>query len=289
MAITYGGPFGVDPNASIYDKTKSGAYSTIGGTMRIPVNQQPASPTGQNQVYTAGVKQNAEDYSDIMGAYKNLIGSASNIAGQQYNPTIQPYQQSADVTSALGNLNELARTGGYDAQGIQDLRARGISPIRSVYANAERDINRRAALAGGQPANYAAIQAKMARDLSSQIADATQNVNAGIAQAVAQGRLSAAPNYGSLAMSESGLSNNIAQKNADTMNQAAQYNLNLPIMSQDQLLKALGGATSLYGTTPALANTFGNQAMQAQEMQNRDRMQQANSAYSLANNMFGKL
>lgn len=155
----------------------------------------PSNPLmDQYKVYNSGVQQNAEDYGNIMGGYKNFL--------------------------------QTAQSGGYTPQETADVRARGISPIRSIYSSANRDVDRQRSLQGGYSPNFAATKAKMAREMSDTIANKTTDVNATLAQNIAQNRLSAVPN-------------------------------------------ALHGMQGLYGTTPALASTFGNQALQGAHLQNQ--------------------
>jgi hypothetical protein len=162
-------------------------------------DQQRAIPastgvTDAYKLYNSGVQQNAQDYGNIMDAYKNMPS----------NP-------------AVTNMNDLATTGGYTAQNQADIRERGISPIRSIYSSASQNVDRQKNLAGGYAPNAVATQARMARDMSGIIADKTTAVNADLAQNIASNRLSAAPHA---------------------------------------------------VTTPALANTFGDQAYKSASLQN---------------------
>lgn len=182
--------------------------------------------TTQYNLYNTGVEQNAEDYGSIMQGYKSLI-----------NKTQGP---NAHYDAAMNNLATLSGTGGYSDADKADLRARGVSPIRSIYAGANRDIDRQRSLQGGYSPNYGALKTKMARDLSESIGGQVSNVNADIASKVAQNKVGLAGTYA-----------NAAQQG----NTAA--------------TQALSGATSLYGTTPALASTFGNQALQGAQLQNQ--------------------
>jgi len=59
------------------------------------------------------------------------------------------YTQSQDVTNSLSSLKDLTDTGGYSPQGIQDIRERNISPIRSIYASGKQGLERNRALSGG--------------------------------------------------------------------------------------------------------------------------------------------
>jgi len=133
--------------------------------------------------------------------------------------------------SAVGGFQNFAQTGGFSPEDLQNIRNRATSGIRSAYSSAQDNIERQRRLQNGYSPNYTAAQAKMARDESQSIADANTNANAAIAQMVQQGKL-----YGL-----TGLSN--AQ------------------------LGALGAQTGLYGTNPALINTFGNQVLQSGNQQ----------------------
>lgn len=176
---------------------------------RQPQPQTLGGITGAYGLYNTAVDQQAQDYSRIMQGYQNLSSSPA-------------YQ----------NLADLSSTGGYSEADKADLRARGVSPIRSVYASANRDVDRQKALQGGYSPNYNAVKAKMAREMSDTISNQTQNVNADIASRVAQNKIGLAPTYANMTAE--------------------------PLKAQQ----------SLYGTTPALSNLFGNQALNAAQLQN---------------------
>src|SRR6266516_828334 len=104
-------------------------------------NPNPSNNSLRNQynVYNAGVKTNAEDYSGIMEGYRNLLANPNRASNQftpyiptqlgnpqQINPERINYAPSASVLSSIANLKGLADTGGYTEQGQQDIRARGI-------------------------------------------------------------------------------------------------------------------------------------------------------------------
>ncbi len=187
----------------------SAALSPIKRTYGQP-NSEPVDPLiNQYKLYDTAVKQQSGDYGNIMKAY-------------------QDYQSGPAMT----NLVNLSQTGGYSPEDISSIRERGISPIRSVYASANRDVDRTKALQGGYSPNYNAVKAKMAREMSDTISNQTNNVNAGIAQNVAQNKLSIAPNFASAAF------------------------------------RPIEGMQSLYGTTPAMSALFGNQALQHASLQN---------------------
>jgi len=256
------------------------SYNPMIGTPATQRQQEPQKPLEtQYGLYNQGVKQQAEDYSGIMQGFKDLYAKAASMpqmsAASQYTPQAASYAPSQNYTTSLANMKNLADTGGYSAQDIADLRARGISPIRSVYANAQRNIDRQRSLQGGYSPNYTAATAKMTRDLSDQIAGATQNVNAGIAERVAQNRIGLAPQLTSTTAQQSDVANRMASEAANVANQGNMFNLEMPFKVgqynqgvSDAALRALQGRTSLYGTTPALSSLFGNQALNAAQLQN---------------------
>lgn len=231
----------------------------------------------QYKLYNSGVQQNAEDYSGLMKNYQDLYAKSQavpQLTPGKYTPQMTQYNASPDYTSAMQNLTGLSQSGGYNPDELANLRERAISPIRSIYAGANREVDRNRALQGGYSPNYNATKAKMAREQSSSIADQMTNVNAGIAQNVAQNRLGVAPQLANIAQQESGLQNQMNTNNSNTANTAAQFNLDLPFKAgaynqntQDMMLKALSGQSNLYGTTPAMSNLFGNQAMTAAQLQ----------------------
>lgn len=178
---------------------------------------------GDPGTFAGAVTQQAGDYDKIMQSLQTLASG---------------YQQSPDVTASLNNLNNLASTGGYSAQDISDLRNRAISPIKSIYSTAQQNLDRSQALSGGYSPNAGAAQAQLARDMSQQVGQAEENADAGIAQNVAANKLSIAPSYASAAQGAQG------------------QNVSLPLQIQQMM-------ASLYGTNPALINTFGNQVATA--------------------------
>lgn len=139
---------------------------------------------------------------------------------EDYSALTTQYKQSGDLTDAIGKLKNLSETGGYTPEGIADLRERGISPIRSIYASANRDVTRAKALQGGSSNAYNALKSKMARELSDKIGGAVTNVNAGIAQNVAQNKLQASPIYASVTGGQSDLQNSMGRENTSILNNA---------------------------------------------------------------------
>jgi hypothetical protein len=246
------------------------------GGQRKPTGPYNLTP---QQAYPASIKQTGEDYDTIMGGYKNLLnrpggagGDTSQLSGL-YNQLINnpaqqaQYQQSPEFNEAFGNLRNLSQTGGLSQEEQGSLRERGMSSVRSVYADAMRNLDRQKALSGGYSPNAPAASAKMARDLSERIGGATTDVNARIAEMVQKGKLSAAPTMAGMGESSNTLQNQMAMQNAAAQQQSKLTGIqgltNLRESTSGNELDALRGMTSLYGTTPALTQMFGNQALQA--------------------------
>lgn len=240
-----------------------------------------------NQAYAQSIGGQLGDYEDIMGRYRNALSAPndnSEIMGKYRDvlskmgagPNDLKYSRSKEWGEGYGILKGLAETGGLSEADQGNLRARGISPIRSVYANMQRNMDRRAALSGGRSANYNAASAKMARESSEQIANQVTNVNAEIAKMVQEGKLKSAPELARMVGAENELSNNFklqneAQKNSWFSNYANVLG-DMSKFSQsgnDQTAQLLRGMTDLYGTNPGLVETFGNQVMQQGQLKNQ--------------------
>jgi hypothetical protein len=84
---------------------------------------------------------------------------------------------------------EFAKTGGFSPMDLANIRARAVSPVRAVYANAMQNVNRQRALQGGYSPGFGTLQARMAREQGQSTADAATNVEAGISEQVQRGRL----------------------------------------------------------------------------------------------------
>lgn len=263
-------------------------FGVYGSNSGSPSPIAPTSLFGNPATFTAAANTQASDYDTIMAQYKNLVQSYNNnpvsaapVSFTPVTPQTTPYTQSSDVTAGIAGLGSLAATGGYSDANIADIRARDISPIRSIYANAQQNLERQKALAGGYSPNYAATTAQTARDEANQIASTTTAANAGIAQNVAANKLAAAPAYASAAASANAAQLAANQANAATINQANQFNtagatgaaefntnaaLSAAQANRAGIAGAIGGQASLYGTTPALTSTFGNQVVQANQL-----------------------
>jgi hypothetical protein len=250
-------------------------------------NEPEADTSNTMNAYRSSIPTQGANYDEIMQGYRNVLGQGSGESDDlmsRYKSLLEGmgdytdigYQESGEQKEAFKKLRELSETGGLNEAERGDLRARGISPIRAVYANMEREMGRNRSLSGGYSPSYNATAARMAREGSESIAGATTNVNAKIAEMVQQGKLTAAPQFANLANSKTQGMNQATQANArNKIDFSANKGNLLEGMSRVSNaksrapLEALQGMTSLYGTTPALVNTFGNQvANQSGQTQN---------------------
>jgi len=167
------------------------------------------------------------------------------------------------LSGALSGYQDFANNGGFSDQDIQDIRARNIAPIRSIYGNAMNDLATQRNVASYMP-NYGAARSKMARQMSQQIGDMNENTNADIAAMRNSGRLAGLSGLSGLGTWGGGLG-----LQSDLANQASRQ-------------AALGGMTSLYGATPGMSSMFGNQMNQANE-----NLISGNNAFTNAGSTYG--
>lgn len=272
--------------------------------------EAPNTNRGGNisSVYNAAATQQAQDYDDIMGGYSDLQSRAKSgtsvptnfqplsAISNQYLPNYS-YNRSGDMSQLVSGLQDYSRTGGYSDADLGSIRERGLSPIRSVYANAKRNLDRQKSLQGGYSSNYGAVLSKMAREQSELSSAAASNVNAEIARMVASGKLSGLQSLSPIVTGENTQRNNISNQNIDAaraLNESNvadqrgvrdtnaslkmrvdEMNRNNQLDDRNLELSALSGKSNLFGTTPALTQTFGNQVLQNNQ-QNLQAVQMAN-------------
>jgi hypothetical protein len=202
-------------------------------------NQQGPFANELARQFGRGAETDYQNYGDIMKRYGDVAGG-----GGPKNERIGY----TDPFESYGGYREFSQTGGYSPTDISNMRARGVSPIRSAYANAQRNVGRQRSLQGGYSPNAVATQARMAREQGQSMADATQNVEAGLAEARNKGRLAGLGGMSDIEKQRLAAQIDVGKFNAT---QGNEDNLNQ--------LRALQGMTSLYGTTPGMAQLFGNQ------------------------------
>lgn len=230
-------------------------------------------------IYQSAVSQAGEDYDSIMGQYKQLgdtaRSNASNSYGEKVNYSpISPQFTEYSPGSNYDYLREFVDTGGYSGDDVANLRARAISPIRSIYDSANRNLLRQKNLSGGYSPNMNAAQAKMARESSNLIAGKTTDANAAIAEMVQRGKLSGATALAPLEARETELRNSINVGNTNAANTAAQFNANRELdvarhntsvetNDFDNILKTIQGQQGMFSASPGMLDTIGSQTMQA--------------------------
>ena len=249
-----------------------------GETERYQQQQGPMA-NAMSYNYGRGTESDYGNYTDIMNRYRGIAGGggAGSVGGGGFNAMgmYTPFQVSySDPFESYGGFKEFSQTGGYSKDDIANMRARGVSPIRAAYSNAEREVGRQRSLQGGYSPNATATLAKMAREQSQGAADAMQNINAGLAEAVNKGRLSGLTGMSGIegqrldAQLKAGMFNAEAQAQAQARNisageSAAGRAAGASAQSAENQMAALRGMTSLYGTTPGMSNMFGGQLINA--------------------------
>lgn len=262
--------------------------------------QQPSETENQfagitnqfSDAYTKALAQNTQDYSNLMGSYgdfrKNMPGATKftfqNVKAERPAELGESYGY---LREAMPGYRDFASTGGYSDKDVQELRARGVSPIRAAYGNTMMELNRARSLGGNAGApNYIAALSRAQREMPEQIANATTNVNAGLADAIRQGKMfglsgitGTGQAMGSLSSAEAGrmLQAALANQGADLQAQGMSESSLQNRLGTD--LSAINAMSGLYGTTPGMASTFGNQALNA--WQNRMGAEQARNQFGL--------
>lgn len=250
------------------------------------LNTNVLNPMGSTTMdnYKRSSDQAYGDYGGIMDRYKSYMDDPENFSfervnGERIDPSTISYSRSPELASAMKGYQGFADNGGFDENAQRDIRARGISPIRAAYANTQMQMDRAKSIAGeGGGSNYIAALSRAQRELPQQLSDATQNVNADLADKIQRGKLAglgglsetslADTNFGQQAQ----LANQDAimrsrMSNQDVSLRAAVANQGAGMASKNNRLGAISGMTNLYGTAPGMASMFGNQALGAAQNQ----------------------
>lgn len=236
-----------------------------------------------NDLFNKTSYRQMEDYGDIMGGYRDFGNSLSpSFSKVNYKRPGELDESYGFLREAAPGYREFANTGGYSNQDIQELRARGTSPIRAAYGNSMMELNRARAIGGdGGSPNYIAALSKAQREQPGQMADAMTNVNAKLAEDIREGKLAGLGGLANIGSTMGGLSSDEAGRelSAQMANQNAE--LQARSMYNSAKLGSLQGQTGLYGTTPAMANMFGNQVMNAYGLRGNLESQRNNQGISL--------
>lgn len=252
---------------AVYDFAGAQRDASLSGQSDLEKEYIPQSQQFFN-AYSSSAGRQRNDYDVMMDNYARFGEGANRLTQsiQDRRPGEIAYNRSGDMGQAMGGYSNFANTGGYSGQDIQEMRARGMAPIRSAYGNTMQEMDRARALGGaGGSANYISAASKAQRELPGQLADATTNVNAGLAEQIRSGRLQGLQGLQQGALSEAGLDLKAKELNEQGLSawEARQ------MAAQDEGLKALQGQTNLFGTTPGMTAAFGNQALQAYQQRNQ--------------------
>ena len=214
--------------------------------------------------YGRGSEANYGDYTDIMNNYRQIAsgggGGEGGGGGGGYAPSLIGYK---DPFNSYAGFQDFSTTGGYSPADISNMRARGVSPIRAAYANANREVARQSSLQGGQSPNAIAARVKMAREQGQSMADTTTNVEAGLAEARNKGRLAGLTGMSDIEKQRLGADLDVAKFNAQAQMGSAASGAAASQQGVQDRLAALRGMTTLYGTDPAMSTAFGGQALNA--------------------------
>jgi hypothetical protein len=205
------------------------------GTAQNLLNNMRGNVDRQNQQFEDKYLRSSERQE---GDYANLMNQGQSVLDRTMGAPLRDF-------GAYGGYKNFAETGGYSPEDVQNIRARAVSPIRGIYANANREVDRSKALQAGYAPNYAASKAKMAREQSYALSDVTTNAEAAIADQIRQGKLAGL-----------GGMTNIDQ----ALQQAELSKLGLG----NDALRTMG---SIYSATPGQSQMYGNQLLQSTNQQ----------------------
>lgn len=262
----------------IYDWAGAQRERMSGDQTDLEKEYIPISQNFQNQYQSAADRQMG-DYGNIMGGYQDwrnkgvspLAASINARPAPKFNAQQIFYNRDpSTIGKAISGYSEFADTGGYSPTDIQEIRARGISPIRAAYGNSMMQLDRNRSLQGGYSPNYAAATESMQRMLPGQLAEATTNVNAGLAESIRSGRLAGMSGLTGIGGMETGAKMTAAQANQqadlraqELTEQGMSAKEARQLAVQELMGKTHDAERQLYGTTPAMAATFGDQAQRA--------------------------
>jgi len=111
-------------------------------------------------------------------------------AGARKINNARSQQEFGQGTEQYNALNTMAQQP-FSPTEVSEMRNRAMSPIQAAYSRAGDEIARQGRLGGGYAPNATASIAKLTRDRTQQLEDATQGVNAGLAQQTFSNKLAA--------------------------------------------------------------------------------------------------
>jgi hypothetical protein len=126
----------------------------------------------------------------VMGSFDEEEGGGGggSSSSSTYGSSTRNWDSGAPIS--FSGFQDFAKTGGFSASDLANIRARAVSPVRAVYQRAQENVNRQRSLQGGYSPGFGVLQARMARQQGQGISDAATNAEASIAEMVQQGKLS---------------------------------------------------------------------------------------------------
>jgi len=121
-----------------------------------------------------------------------IVGGIKGLFSKKKAPAIAPTPTQGDPldpNNIAAQYQQFSNTGGYSPEDVSNIRSRALSPTRAVYANAQQNVNRQRSLQGGYSPGFGTLQARMAREQSQGLSDASTNTEAGLAQMIQEGKL----------------------------------------------------------------------------------------------------
>lgn len=109
--------------------------------------------------------------------------------GSSYSNFSSTRNWDSGAPESFAGFKGFAQTGGFSPEDLQNIRSRAVSPVRAVYANAQREVNRSRALQGGYSPGFGVLQERMQRTMGQGISDASIGAESEIAQMVQKGKL----------------------------------------------------------------------------------------------------
>ncbi len=245
-----------------------GRQAQLSGNQRY-IQQQGPMVSSFAENYGRGSEANYGDYTDIMNRYRSIadggggVGGGVGGGGASMSASHIGYK---DPFNSYGGFSNFSETGGYSAEDMDNLRARAASPIRAAYSNAEREVQRQRSLQGGYAPNMIATMAKMARERGQEGSDATINAEGSIVNDRNKFKLAGLSGMSNIEGQRLQADLDVARFNAQADMAAsassASASNSAAAQSNADRFRSLAGMTDLYGTTPGMSNTFGNQLLQ---------------------------
>ncbi len=112
-----------------------------------------------------------------------VTGNTSGGGGSSYS------SWSSGAPESFAGFKSFSQTGGFSPEDLANIRARAVSPVRAVYQNAQREVNRQRAIQGGYSPGFGVLQERMQRTQGQGISDAATNAEASISELVQKGKL----------------------------------------------------------------------------------------------------